>query len=398
MRANKSKSISKASKSGSLKKNKKETLPKEDSNLGKKNNNKNILSSINQDKIKNSNKETKKKSLFIKKDNSDHKKFQEKQKNNQKLESKNIKDKKKIRDKIKSNNIENISNLKSITKNNSKIKNNKATEIEKSKDNSQSKRLKEFRVQVDKFLSTASKSKETISTYQETISTEENQKNEKEKERESSNITKKNIIKEINENKSRYLRNNRKKKTQKNTESLTDKTELPKKNDNNLSKGLTPIPTLQKKKDGETLDTNSKDVQNAIMLRRLEYNDYIKSLNKPKKPKPKPKPKPKIYDNNKVNEIQKFYRGFQTRIVNQTINRLKVNLCVTELTCLILREVLIHSRRRITFYLLKLYYHDPFANIGDKVDFNDKINTKLSDKYYNINNFKEGKTQRRLHI
>jgi hypothetical protein len=253
-------------------------------------------------------------------------------------------------------------------------------------------------VQVDKFLSTASKSKETISTYQETISTEENQKKENEKERESSNITQKNIIKEVNESKSSNQRNNTKKKTLKNTESLAEKIELPKLNDNNLSKGLTPIPTLQKKKDGETLDPNSKDVQNAIMLRRLEYNDYIKNLNKPKKPKPKPKPKPKIYDNNKVNEIQKVYRGFQTRIVNQTINRLKVNLCVTELTCLILREVLIHSRRRIPFYLLKLYYHDPFVNIGNEVDFNDKLNTKLSDKYYNFNNFKEGKTQRRLHI
>jgi hypothetical protein len=398
MKANKSKSISKASKPGSLKKNKKEILLKEEPNLGKKNNNKNTLSSINQDKIKNNNKETNKKSLFIKRENSVHKKLQEKKKNNQKLESKNIKDTKKIRDKIKSSNIDNISNLKSIKKDNSRIKNNKVTEIEKTKENSQSKRLKEFRVQVDKFLSTASKSKETISTYQETISTEENQKKENEKERESSNITQKNIIKEVNENKSSNQRNNTKKKTLKNTESQTEKIELPKLNDNNLSKGLTPIPTLQKKKDGETLDPNSKDVQNAIMLRRLEYNDYIKNLNKPKKPKPKPKPKPKIYDNNKVNEIQKVYRGFQTRIVNQTINRLKVNLCVTELTCLILREVLIHSRRRIPFYLLKLYYHDPFVNIGNEVDFNDKLNTKLSDKYYNFNNFKEGKTQRRLHI
>ena len=386
MRANKRKSISKVSKPGSLKKSKKENLPKEVPNFEKKNKNKDALSPINQDKIKNSNKETKKKPLFIKKEKSDNKKLQ----NNQKQESVNIKDIKKNRDKIKSNNIDNISNLKSITKDNSKIKNNKVTEIKKSKENSKSKRIKEFKIQVDKFLT-----KETISTYQETISTEENQKKEKER---SSNATERNKIKEVNENKSSNIRNNTKKKTQKITESLTEKIELQKKNDNNLSKGLTPIPTLQKKKDGETLDTNSKDVQNAIMMRRLEYNDYIKSLNKPKKPKPKPKPKPKVYDNNKVNEIQKVYRGFQTRIINQTINRLKVNLCVTELTCLILREVLIHSRRRIPFYLLKLYYHDPFVNIGNEVDFNDKLNTKLSDKYYNFNNFKEGKTQRGMHI
>ena len=67
-----------------------------------------------------------------------------------------------------------------------------------------------------------------------------------------------------------------------------------------------------------------------------------------------------------------MYRGFQIRKVNQIINRLKVNLCVTELTCLIFNEVFIHAKRRITFNILKLYYHEPFSNIDDEVNFKDE--------------------------
>ena len=92
-----------------------------------------------------------------------------------------------------------------------------------------------------------------------------------------------------------------------------------------------------------------------------------------------------------------MYKGFQTRTVNQIINRLKVNLCVTELNCLILNEVFIHARRRITFYLLKLYYHDPFYDIEDEVNFSDRISIKLSDRYYNFNNFKEKTKKKKVY-
>ena len=169
-----------------------------------------------------------------------------------------------------------------------------------------------------------------------------------------------------------------------------------------LSTILTPLP-LVKEKDGEKfIDPLSKDVEKAIVLRRHEYNNLVRELNKPKpkrpKPKPKPKsnpkPKPKVYDNDKIIEIQKRYKGFQTRTINQIINRLKVNLCVTELCCLILKEVYIHAKIRISFCIIKLYYHDPFANIDDEVDFSDKLYMKLSDKYYNFNNFKGERIER----
>ena len=149
---------------------------------------------------------------------------------------------------------------------------------------------------------------------------------------------------------------------------------------------FTPIPTLLRRTskviNGKV--PNVKDVEKAINLRRQQYNEYLRFLNKPK---PKPKPKPKIYDLDNVVFIQKMYKGFQIKDVNQTVQRLKINLCVTELLCLIFNNVFRHARKRITFYMFKTYYHDPFTHIFTEVNFTDKLAMKLSDTYYNFNNF-----------
>ena len=149
---------------------------------------------------------------------------------------------------------------------------------------------------------------------------------------------------------------------------------------------FTPIPTLLRRtsKVINGIVPNVKDVEKAINLRRQQYNEYLRSLNKPK---PKPKPKPKIYDLDNVVFIQKMYKGFQIKDVNQTVQRLKINLCVTELLCLIFNNVFRHARKRITFYMFKTYYHDPFTHIFTEVNFTDKLAMKLSDTYYNFNNF-----------
>ena len=260
-------------------------------------------------------------------------------------------------------------------------------------------KAKDLKIQLEKFISSNNRSKETLSTYIETISTEGNLKNNKEI------STLINNIKKIKSPTTTIEENNYHKPLEFDEEENSEVDELDdmpvniNRRDKKEGTTLTPIPFLKKQSNGMIVDSNSKDIQNAIVLRRLEYNNYIKSLNK-KKPKPKPKPKkpkPKVYDNNKVNIIQKMYKGFQVRNINQIINRLKVNLCVTELTCLILKEVFIHARRRITFYLLKLYYHDPFTKIDNEVDFTDKIIMKLSDKYYNFNNYHEDKEKSKKH-
>ena len=192
---------------------------------------------------------------------------------------------------------------------------------------------------VDKFCHTlVHKSKETLSTNLDTISTEKN----------------------------------------KNEENLEEVK-------NAMKAVFTPIPSLMKKNSKAiNQEPNLKDVEKAIQLRRQQYNEYLKSL---KKPKHKPKPKPKVYDLDNVIFIQKMFKAYEVKDVNQTVTRLKINLCVTELFCLIFNHVFKHARRRITFYMFKNYYHDPFTNIFNEVDFSDKLAMKLSDTYYNFNNF-----------
>ena len=235
----------------------------------------------------------------------------------------------------------------------------------------------------DYFFSTASKSKETISSYFETPSTEENTIKEKKEKRNNILAKKKVSLKLNNKPEITVLERYYKKKKESEKHLLSD---------------LTPIPILKNKKDGENVYPDSKDLLNVKMLRRLEYNDYIKELNKPKpiKPKVKPKPKPKVYDNDKVNEIQRMYKGFQTRKVNQIINRLKISLCSLELFCLILSQVFEFAGKRNSFYLLKLYYFDPFSYISNEIDITDKINIKLAEKYYNFNNFRITKVKQKI--
>ena len=105
---------------------------------------------------------------------------------------------------------------------------------------------------------------------------------------------------------------------------------------------FTPIPSLMKKNSKViSQEPNLKDVEKAIQLRRQQYNEYLKFL---KKPKHKPKPKPKVYDLDNVIFIQKMFKAYEVKDVNQTVTRLKINLCVTELFCLIFNHIFKHAR------------------------------------------------------
>ena len=296
------------------------------------------------------------------------------------------------------------SNMKQRKKSDFSSKKNKIIEVEKPKNNSHDNKTKKVKFSPEKFFSIANKSKETLSTNLETISTDENHKKNKEKlslaetikelVQKSKQMNEEKYIEEENNNDIKELKSNEENSDMENeeVEDNADGELSVRRRKDRFGKHFTPIPLLRKKTNGEVL-VKSKDVGKAIVTRRQEYNKYIMNLNKPKpkpKPRPKPKPKPKVYDINKVQEIQRIYKGFQIRNVNQIINRLKFNLCVTELNCLILNEIFKHACKRVSFYLLRLYYHDPFTHIENEVDFTDKVSMILSNKYYNFNNLKEG--------
>ena len=106
-------------------------------------------------------------------------------------------------------------------------------------------------------------------------------------------------------------------------------------------------------------------------------------------PEPEPQEEPIIYDSDKVNIIQKVYKGYRIKEIHQTVTRLKINSCIFELLCLLLNKVYIHAKKRLTFNILKLYFNEPFTNIGKEINFEDKISIKLSDRYYNFKNLVE---------
>lgn len=292
-------------------------------------------------------------------------------------------------------NIENSINKEfEISQNNNKL-NKKEVDIVQnklsSKKNNLNLKLKEYlknKSEKNKSLINE-KNKETISTNMHTLSSERNTLPSK---KINKNINLKNendyFIKDKNQEENNIQEIIEFKKGEINNNETQDSRKRKKKCEEKLTV-FTPLP-LNKKNKGEQIDPLSKDIQNAIMLRRQEYNDYIKSLNKlkPKKIKPKQKSKPKtkekVFDENKVKLIQRIYKGFSTRIVNQTINRAKVNICAIELLCLIFSDNIYHAKKRISFQLLKLYYFEPFTKIDNEVDFNDRLNMKLSNKYYSF--------------
>ena len=164
----------------------------------------------------------------------------------------------------------------------------------------------------------------------------------------------------------------------------------------NKTQLLTPIPSVKKiqnKVDGKLMNDA---IKNAIILRRLEYNEYIKNSKNLKKPRRQIKNKKKIelirkpsFDEDKVVEIQKVFKGYSTRVVNKSIIRLKIRTCLLETFCLICRKNYYSALKRVTLGKLKTLYYYPFIGINNEMSFRDKLQVKLANRYYNFVQFKD---------
>ena len=90
-------------------------------------------------------------------------------------------------------------------------------------------------------------------------------------------------------------------------------------------------------------------------IRICQYNDYIKYV---EKKRIEEKNNPKEYNENKVNRIQRVYRSFVIRRINQILNRKKINLCLIEVFCLLLNRAVNNYLKKEAFEIIKLYYHE----------------------------------------
>ena len=90
----------------------------------------------------------------------------------------------------------------------------------------------------------------------------------------------------------------------------------------------------------------------------------------------------------KLIKIQKQFKGVYIRDVERSVDRLKVRDCLLEIMLLLTGKAYDNAVKKITFKKLKKEFHDPFNNINDELKFEDKLQFKLPNRYYNFSNFK----------
>ena len=122
-----------------------------------------------------------------------------------------------------------------------------------------------------------------------------------------------------------------------------------------------------------------KQEQNVHVLKILDKSLYMTIYNKTQPPK-------REYNKNellKIIKLQKRFKGFAVREVEQKVRNLKVNKCLLEVLCIIACRAFDNAKKRIMYQMIKNVYYHPFK-INDEIYFKDKLDFKLPDKYYNM--------------
>ena len=91
----------------------------------------------------------------------------------------------------------------------------------------------------------------------------------------------------------------------------------------------------------------------------------------------------------KLIKIQKQFKGVYIRDCERSVDRLKVRDALLEIMMLLTGKAYDNAVKKITFKKLKKEFHDPFNNINDELKFEDKLQFKLPNRYYNFSNLKQ---------
>ncbi len=129
-----------------------------------------------------------------------------------------------------------------------------------------------------------------------------------------------------------------------------------------------------------------KDPKDEFVLKKINEDLYLTIFNKTQ-----PAKKLKIYtrkDIKIITQIQKRYKGFSKREVDQSIHRMRIRQCILESMCLMIEQFLDRAYKKLLFQRLVRRYHTPF-HFENEVYFKDKIEFKLPDKYYNMVNIQQ---------
>ena len=103
-------------------------------------------------------------------------------------------------------------------------------------------------------------------------------------------------------------------------------------------------------------------------------------------------PEKKYLRNNEVKlliNIQKHLKGLYIREAERKIDRLKVREALLEIMLLLVGKAYDNAVKKIAFRRIKREFHDIFNNINDELKFEDKLQFKLPNRYYNFSNLNQ---------
>ena len=119
---------------------------------------------------------------------------------------------------------------------------------------------------------------------------------------------------------------------------------------------------------------------NSVVFKVLDSKLYLTIYNKAP-------PIKKFFRRSEVNQIIKIqnkFKGIYLREVEKSVDRLKAENCILETMLLLIGRAYDNAVKKKTFKKLKKEFHDPFNNINDELKFEDKIQFKLPNRFYNI--------------
>lgn len=122
-----------------------------------------------------------------------------------------------------------------------------------------------------------------------------------------------------------------------------------------------------------------KPEKNEYVLKIIDSDLYMTIYNKTQPPK-------RVYNKSEIKRIiklQKRFKGFAIREVEQKVRNLKVSKCLLEVLCLIIVRAFDNAKKKLMYLTLKSIFFDPFS-INDEIYFKDKLDFKLPNKYYNM--------------
>ena len=125
-----------------------------------------------------------------------------------------------------------------------------------------------------------------------------------------------------------------------------------------------------------------KKENNAVVKKKFESNLFLRIYNKEQ-------PKIRVFKKfeiDRIIKIQNKFKGLYDRKVKRGVDRLKAADCLLETILLLIERAYNNAIKKITLKTLMESF--PKESINEEFQFEDKLQLKLANKFYNINNFK----------